>query len=415
MAPASSVYVLPHAVTSNLSAPLPQNDLTAALSSLTEEFASRAAQHDREGSFAFENIARLRELGLLAFAVPPASGGGLPETFGGGAATLQAAAQIVRAIGKGDPSTGLVLVMQYVHHIAIDLDRHWPQALREIVQRDAVDNGALVNSLRVEPELGSPARGGLPQTVGRRTPKGWRISGRKLYSTGIPALTWLAVWGRTNEDDPRVGAFLVHRETPGIKVIENWDHLGMRATGSHEVVFDEVLVPFDHAVNLQPPSVQRGLDPLQLIWMAVLLSALYDGVAHAARDWFVQFAKERVPSNLNAPLASLERFQEAVGRIDALLFNNAILLENFASSVDGGHRPSGRDCNFIKYLVTGNAIAAVEQALELSGNPGLSRANPLERHYRDILCSRIHTPQNDVILASAGREAFAAAPGSEPV
>ncbi|HBO80942.1 MAG TPA: acyl-CoA dehydrogenase, partial [Cupriavidus sp.] len=56
---------------------------------------------------------------------------------------------------------------------------------------------------------------------------------------------------------------------------------------------------------------------------------------------------------------------------------------------------------------TGNAIRAVELALQLSGNQGLSRNNPLERHYRDVLCSRIHTPQNDSILTAAGRTALA--------
>ena len=61
-----------------------------------------------------------------------------------------------------------------------------------------------------------------------------------------------------------------------------------------------------------------------------------------------------------------------------------------------------------KLTATANAIRAVELGLELTGNPGLSRRNPLERHYRDVLCSRIHTPQNDTILTTSGRAAFAA-------
>jgi len=55
---------------------------------------------------------------------------------------------------------------------------------------------------------------------------------------------------------------------------------------------------------------------------------------------------------------------------------------------------------------TGNAIRAVEIGLELTGNPGLTRSNPLERHYRDALCSRIHSPQNDTILTAGGRAAL---------
>lgn len=58
-------------------------------------------------------------------------------------------------------------------------------------------------------------------------------------------------------------------------------------------------------------------------------------------------------------------------------------------------------------LVTTQAIRAVEIALQLSGNHGLSRRNPLQRHHRDVLCSRIHTPQNDAVLVAAGRRALA--------
>jgi alkylation response protein AidB-like acyl-CoA dehydrogenase len=257
--------------------------------------------------------------------------------------------------------------------------------------------------LRVEPELGTPARGGLPATVARRTRQGWSISGRKIYSTGIPRLTWLAVWARSDDAEPLVGSWLVRRDTPGITVIENWDHLGMRATGSHEVVFENVLVPFEHAVDVAPAGRASGLDPAILQWMSVLLSAIYDAVARAARDWLAGWLQERVPANLGAPLASLPRCQEALGLIDTWLFSNRVLIDAAAAG-----RVDPEDSFRIKYLVTSQAIAVVEKAIELSGNPGLARVNPLQRHYRDVLCSRIHTPQNDSILINSGRASFAA-------
>ena len=73
---------------------------------------------------------------------------------------------------------------------------------------------------------------------------------------------------------------------------------------------------------------------------------------------------------------------------------------------DSGRASSAVEVNNIKFVVTANAIRAVEIGLELTGNPGLSRKNPLERHYRDVLCSRIHSPQSDTILVAAGRAAF---------
>ena len=93
---------------------------------------------------------------------------------------------------------------------------------------------------------------------------------------------------------------------------------------------------------------------------------------------------------------------KTVGHIDTLLFANRSLLDTAAE----GHTPASHAAQ-LKYLVTGNAIRAVELAIEASGNPGLSRNNPLQRHYRDVLCSRVHTPQNDVVLQGVGKAVFA--------
>ncbi len=367
----------------------------SALAELTQALAANAERYDRSGQFPADNFSLLHRHGLLSLTVP--------RSLGGGGADLATARQVVAAVGKGDPSTALILVMQYLQHFRLQEEARWPEHLRLQVARDAVANGALINAFRVEPELGTPARGGLPATVARRTTEGWRLSGRKIYSTGSYGLTWYLVWAHSDDRDPLVGGFLVHKDTPGISIAEGWDHLGMRATCSHEVRFDDVLIPLDHAVSVSPASAPRPeLDGTAMLWMSVLLPALYDGVAQAARDWLVAFLNRRAPSNLGAPLASLPRFQEVVGRIDTLLFANRSLLD---SAVAGQIDP--RHAGQIKHLVSRNAIQAVELAIEAAGNPGLSRRNPLERHYRDVLCSRIHTPQDDVLLAQVGRTALA--------
>ena len=367
----------------------------SARAELTQALAANAERYDRSGQFPADNFSLLHRHGLLSLTVP--------RSLGGGGADLATARQVVAAVGKGDPSTALILVMQYLQHFRLQEEARWPEHLRLQVARDAVANGALINAFRVEPELGTPARGGLPATVARRTTEGWRLSGRKIYSTGSYGLTWYLVWAHSDDRDPLVGRFLVHKDTPGISIAEGWDHLGMRATCSHEVRFDDVLIPLDHAVSVSPASAPRPeLDGTAMLWMSVLLPALYDGVAQAARDWLVAFLNRRAPSNLGAPLASLPRFQEVVGRIDTLLFANRSLLD---SAVAGQIDP--RHAGQIKHLVSRNAIQAVELAIEAAGNPGLSRRNPLERHYRDVLCSRIHTPQDDVLLAQVGRTALA--------
>jgi alkylation response protein AidB-like acyl-CoA dehydrogenase len=370
-------------------------DLDAVLPDLTTRFAARAAEHDADATFAFENIAALHAAGLLALTAP--------RFLGGQGADLPTALKVIEAVARGEASTALVLAMQYLFHLSLASSRAgWPESLKAQVVRDAIRDGALINALRVEPDLGTPARGGLPATVARRTPGGWRLTGRKIYSTGCVALTWMMVWARTDEDEPRVGGFLVHRDTPGWRIEHTWDHTGLRASASHDVVFEDALIPLDHALSPQPPGAPPAPDPVMGMWAPVLTSAVYDAVARAGRDWFVQWLTERKPANLGAPLSSLPRFQELVGSIDGLLLQNRVLLDAAARGDIGP-----REASLVKYLVTENAIAAVDKAIAASGNPGLSRHNPLQRHYRDVLCGRIHTPQGDVVLAAAGKDALA--------
>lgn len=219
---------------------------TPSVAALATEFARTAAEHDRTATFPFVNFTRLHEAGLLALTVP--------LHLGGNAASLDEAAQVIGTIAAGEPSTALVLAMQFTHHAMIARSGRFPRHLGERLGREAATAVSLINALRVEPELGTPARGGLPATTASRTAQGWRLSGHKIYATGAPILTWYLVWARTEEDEPRVGHFLVRAGQPGIRIVETWDHLGMRATGSHDVVLDGVEVPADHAVDIRSPT-----------------------------------------------------------------------------------------------------------------------------------------------------------------
>ena len=93
--------------------------------------------------------------------------------------------------------------------------------------------------------------------------------------------------------------------------------------------------------------------------------------------------------------------QEKVGQIDSALLTNRCLLQRAAEL---GFTTA--EANLAKVTITDNAISAVALALELTGNHGLSRQHPLERHYRNVLCGRVHTPQSDSAWQAAGKQAF---------
>ncbi|WP_329459239.1 acyl-CoA dehydrogenase family protein [Streptomyces sp. NBC_01497] len=377
------------------------------LPAVTAALAERAAEHDRDATFPYEGFAHVHAAGLLTATVG--------ARHGGPGASLADTVRILRALGAGDPAVALVSAMTLFTHAAEARTPSWPGAAYAELLAASAEGPALVNALRVEPQLGSPVRGGLPATTARRDGGNWRLTGRKIYSTGAVGLSHLLVFARTDEDPVRVGSFVVRAGRPGLTVEPTWDHVGLRASRSDDVVLDSVRVPLDDVLHLAPAGDTPGARPDAVTgaWNALGLPALYLGVARAALDWLTGFLHERVPTALGAPLATLPRFRTAVGEIEASLLGADTLVDTYARRVDAGDAEAAREAGAIKVLATRAAISAVEAAVALTGNHGLTRANPLQRHHRDVLCSRVHTPQDDsVLLALGGAVLDRAAPGS---
>jgi alkylation response protein AidB-like acyl-CoA dehydrogenase len=382
----------------------------AALPQVTAALAAQAAGHDRDGSFPEDGISLVHDAGLLTATVA--------ERYGGPGAGLATTVRILRALGQGDPSVALVTAMTLLTHAMQAHGGTWPARIYEEVLQESAARPVLINHLRVEPELGTPARGGLPATVARWHSGTWWLSGRKIFSTGAVGLRWMVVWARTDEDPARVGSFLVRADSPGISIDRTWDHLGLRASRGDDVIFTDTPVPPSATVGLQEPTLPgagaavapspRSPDEVFMAWNSLGLAALYLGVAAAARDWLVRFLNERIPSALSRPLATLPRFETAVGEIEAALTGADDLVDGLALRVDAGDETGAGHPAIAKLIATRAAISAVEQAVALVGNNALTRKNPLERHYRDVLCARVHTPQDDSILTAAGRSALAA-------
>ena len=207
----------------------------------------------------------------------------------------------------------------------------WPDDVYRAALAESVTAPVLINALRVEPELGTPARGGLPKTVASRTEDGGlvAVSGRKIFSTGAEGLRFMAVWARTDDAEPRAGSFLVRNDAPGITIERTWDHLG--PAGEPQRRRDLRRDP-----GRGRPSWTRRRTRRVMAWNSLGLSSLYLGVASAARDWLLKFLSERTPASLGAPLATLPRFQQAVGEIEAALGSAADLVDAVARRVDDG-------------------------------------------------------------------------------
>ncbi|GIG28525.1 acyl-CoA dehydrogenase family protein [Cellulomonas marina] len=384
---------------------LPVPDLSdAALAAVTARLATTAEEHDRTAAFPWRGIAAVHEAGLLTLGVAP--------RYGGTPLTAVDAVRVFEALGQGDPAVALIAAMTVLQHDAQARSPWWPEDVyRTLVARSAREP-QLLNAVRAEPEWGAPARGGLPATTVRRDGDGWVLDGRKAFATGSEGLTYHLVWAVDHDGpsgEPEVAHAVVPAGLPGVRVVRTWDHLGQRATSTHDVVYDRVRIPDDHFVGAPvsgPGGAARRGEPGAGAILSV--PALYVGVARAAQAFLVRFAHERVPTSLGRPIATTDRIAAVAGEVEAQLVGAEELLLGLAARLDAGDERARGRLVVAKLLATRAAVTAVETAVAALGNPALTRSHPLERHLRDVLASRVHPPQDDAALLAAGRASLAA-------
>jgi len=383
--------------------PYPKTARQAEIMALADRLAAFAAQHapahDPDASFPVETFDELRASGFLALTVPK-------ELGGGGVDPLELALAL-ECLGRGDGSVALGTWMHLGLVARQASSRTWPEPIFHRVCRAIVEDGALINSAASEPALGSPSRGGLTSTTAVRTADGWRLNGRKSWTSLAPALSYAIIMATVEDpgQPPRRANFLTPMASPGLRVEPTWDTLGMRATGSHDIVLEDVVVPDDARL---PGEEAPGIgDPRG--WN-VGSGAVYTGIAVAARDFAVSFARGRRPSGqVGASIAEYQTVQHRVAEIDMLLLQSRSILYQTAEA--WVEHPEQRDALAwqvlaSKYVATNNAIRITDLALRVVGSAGFFRGLPLERYFRDVRAGLGNPPMDDIALTQIGKGAL---------
>jgi alkylation response protein AidB-like acyl-CoA dehydrogenase len=379
----------------------------SALAGVTAEIASTAAEYDRTAGLPWAGLQAAHRGGLLTASVG--------TQFGGPGLGPRDIARILTAIGEGDASVGLLSSNLLMTHAGQAAYPSWPAAFYDDLLRRSETGPALANAIRAEPELGAPARGGLPRTTIKRTDDGWVLNGHKAYATGGTGLAYHVVWAVADEpggdpERPRVGHVIVPGDAPGITWVDTWDHLGLRASNTHDVIYEDVVLPADAFAEIPRGADGVYRDPAAMAGPAGFgHPALYIGVARAARSAFADFARNRVPSALGKPIAQTERIQAVAGEIDLQIVTAETLLHGALLRLESGEESIRPELSAVKVAIARSVIAATQTAVAALGNPGLSRHHPLERHLRDALCIRVHPPQEDTVLLASGRRVLAPA------
>lgn len=370
-----------------------------AIARLAHRFAERAARHDEEASFPHDNIQDLRDLGYVRWTVPRA--------FGGDEIPLYTMLLCQEELARGDGSTALAIGWHVGMMLNLRFSHAFPPEVYEEVCRSVVQRGSLINSCATEPATGSPSRGGRPQTTAMRVEGGWRITGRKTFSTLSPALDWILVTAGIDGSED-VGEFLVRGAD--VEIIETWNVMGMRATGSHDIVLRDVFVPDAHLIARMAPGQRSARNQDGGGWM-LHIPACYLGIARAARDAAVHYAATYQPNSLSHPIAELPHIQDKLGQMELKLLSARTLMYDLARRYDEAspeQRPKLRpQLGAVKTLATNAAVEVVDLAMRVVGARSLWKDMVFERLYRDVRAGLHNPPMDDVVLTMLARHALA--------
>ncbi len=360
------------------------------------DFAGRAEEHDSQGSFPFENFKEMQQSSFLAGTVPLAQGGI-------GVGSLHDLMVGMSRLARGDASTAIAANMHIAGaSVAVQLMR------RSTAEGDE-QTAALLAGLLGQIGAGSlvlcfptTERGtDLSSPFVEATPSGngYVINGRKIFGTVSPAaqLFFPSVRVAKPGGGYLTGTAMLHRETPGLRIEDNWDALGMRSSGSNDITFTDCFVTPAQLFAMRDNygKIGQGFATFALT-ANIPLVACFLGVAEAAKAQAVAAAGQRKgPSGRR--LADRVPIQQLVAEIEvdlatcrAMLGRIGTLADGFMERYETGEADSAesnalmKELQCVKYVVNRKAIEVVDRAMIITGGSAYMNRSVLSRLYRDV-------------------------------
>jgi len=363
----------------------------AAAVAICADLRARAGSADKEGLVCADNFRDLATNGIAAAFVPEACGGWGLESVHDWIAGLS-------ALGRGDGSTAIAINM----HLSISRGMAAAYGAAESAGKDttgiarplkAIAGGKMLVCATAT-ERGTDNLHPLTEAVASED--GWVINGTKMFVTLSPLATHLGMNLRMRDaEGDHLVTTLLPMNTPGIIPQDDWDSLGMRASGSQSIKFENVAVPRSALRRLGPWGEWSTAVIINRTVGNLTLVAAFLGIAEHAREIalnYVQGAKR-----LGQPIVSNAGVQHLVGEMEIELAKCQAILSRAATGVDEflashARNPASnetahellKDYQSAKWVVNRGAIDIVSKAMDLCGGAGFGNGTPLARLYRDV-------------------------------
>jgi acyl-CoA dehydrogenase len=378
-------------------APIREGDdrFVALAAELGQQFAPRAAEHDRKNTFVAENFELLRQTGYTRLPIP--------EELGGLGASMRQVCYAQQELARYCGSTALAVNM----HLYITLTnmyrwRHGATQVEGLLRRIASEGLILMTS--------GGSDGIWPSATAVKEDGGYRVSGRKAFCSQAPVaqvLTTMAAY-----DDPNEGRVVLAMGIPtnsnGVQIEETWDTLGMRGTSSHDIRLDRVFVSDAQVAVRRPWGCWDPFFFNAVLHIGPTSSAVYHGIAAGAHCEALRSIKARTNGD-GTPLAQDAAIQHLIGLMEYKLRTSWWSL---AGALDeaGDDPPLNEDVtsmilNAKRHVVT-EAVEIVDLAMEAVGGASYYKRSALERAYRDVRAGKYHPLTPEKTLLYSGRRAL---------
>ena len=339
------------------------------------ELRPNAARWDHEGHFPAEVVPKLAQLGLLGLNVPP--------DLGGAGLGMIGTALAVEAVSWGDASIGLTVASHnslctgHILHFASDGQKR--AYLPELASGRALGAWCLT-----EAQAGSDAANIQTRAVRRGTV--WVLNGAKMFVTQGTVAGVYVVLAVTDPAKGRTGisAFIVDRQTPGLRVGKKEDKLGLRASDTAEVVFEDCEVPAEALIGAEGEGYRQAMATLER--GRVGIGAMAVGIGRAALDDSISYAEQR--KAFGKTLSEMQAIQFMVADMAVELDAAWLMVLRAAWTAEAG-RPFGREASMAKLFASEAASRATNKAVQIHGGYGFIKDYPVERYYRDVKLTEI--------------------------
>ena len=369
---------------------------------LLERCGARAAGYDRDNRFFFEDLDDLRDSKYLLAAVP--------REFGGLGLTLAQICQEQRRLAYRSASTALALNMHLcATGVAGELWHRGDNSQTWMLEEAA--RGAIFaygysesgNDLEV---IHSTSRA-------ERVEGGYRFYGHRHFGTLSPVWDWLNTYGTdtSDPDDPKIVHAVIRRDSPGYRIVETWDTLGMRATQSHDTVLEGVFVPDSHVQRVRGPGFAGADDFVVTLFghFEPSVANIYIGLAERARDLTIERIQKKTSVAMTRSMAYHPGVQHTIAEmmieLEGMIPHADRIADDWSNGVDhGGMWPA--KLVTVKYRCVEGAFRVVDLAMDVSGGRGMFRGDELERIYRDARCGRFHPANSMTVHEVVGKSAL---------